>query len=91
MINSKMRSSPKMPKIGTKWWQGWSTLMTRFKSMSLDEQTIILEQSAQGGLRAREEMIESKEREAPQATSIQERVFLCHRMHEKGDFSCYNK
>jgi hypothetical protein len=31
--------------------------MTRFKSMSLDEHAMILEQSTQGALRAREEMI----------------------------------
>jgi hypothetical protein len=43
--------------------------MTRFKSMSLDEQETILEQSAQGALRAREEMIAAKVVEAPQVTS----------------------
>jgi hypothetical protein len=31
--------------------------MTMFKAMHLDEQATILEQSAQGALRAREEMI----------------------------------
>jgi hypothetical protein len=40
--------------------------MTRFKSMSLDEQVETLEQSAQGALRAREEIIAVETTEAPQ-------------------------
>jgi hypothetical protein len=56
--------------------------MTRFKSMSLDEQETILEQSAQGALRAREEMIvveaavpqvAAETTEIPQVTPVQDR------------------
>ena len=39
--------------------------MTRFKAMSLDEHVAILEQLAQGALRAREEMIATEAAEAP--------------------------
>jgi hypothetical protein len=47
--------------------------MTRFKSMSLDEQTVILEQTGQEALRAREEMIATKIAEIPLVAPIQER------------------
>jgi hypothetical protein len=40
--------------------------MTRFRAMILDEQTTILEQSAQGALRTREEMTVVEVAEAPQ-------------------------
>jgi hypothetical protein len=45
--------------------------MTRFKAMSLDEHTTILEQSAQVYLRAREEMIVIEVVEIPRVTSVQ--------------------
>jgi hypothetical protein len=43
--------------------------MTRFRSMSLDEQMAILEQSAQGALRAREEMVAAEVGESPQVAT----------------------
>jgi hypothetical protein len=45
------------------------TKMTKFKEMSLDEQAIILEQSTQGALRSREEIIAVKVEEAPQVVA----------------------
>jgi hypothetical protein len=49
--------------------------MTRFKAMSLDEQVETLEQSDQGALRAREEMIATETTEIPQAVLVQGRGF----------------
>jgi hypothetical protein len=59
-----------------KLWQGWTDpRMTRFKAMSLDEQVETLEQSAQGALRAREEMIATETTKIPQAVLVQGRGF----------------
>jgi hypothetical protein len=49
--------------------------ITRFKSMILDEQVTILEQSAQGALRAKEEMIAVEVAEAPLVAPLQDRGF----------------
>jgi hypothetical protein len=46
--------------------------MTKFKSMSLDEQAEIIEKSAQGALRAREEMVVAETTEIPLVALIQE-------------------
>jgi hypothetical protein len=48
--------------------------MNRFKAMSLDEQETILEKSAQGALRAKEEMVATKATEIPQVTMVQDRI-----------------
>jgi hypothetical protein len=49
--------------------------MTKFKAMSLDEQATTLEQSTQGTLRAREEMIATETTKILQAVPIQGRGF----------------
>jgi len=46
--------------------------MNRFRAMSLDEHMKILEQLAQGALRAREEMITTEATKAPLVVPIQE-------------------
>jgi hypothetical protein len=73
--------------------------MTRFKAMSLDEQKTILEQSGQGGLRAREEMIAvevakspqvaAETAEIPQVTPVQDRSSpMAQETHGRGGYSC---
>jgi hypothetical protein len=63
--------------------------MTRFKSMSLDEQATTLEQSSQGALREREERIASEAAEAPLIAPTQGRdIHLAQDVHGKGDCSC---
>jgi hypothetical protein len=71
--------------------------MTKFRAMSLDEQATIIEQSAQGALRAREEMIVVEVAEAPQVaaeaaeipwgTLVQDRSSPKLKMHGRGCYS----
>jgi hypothetical protein len=62
--------------------------MTRFKAMSLDEQTMILEQIGQEALRAREEMLAAEAAETPQVTPCKIEVPPRLRMHRRGGYSC---
>jgi hypothetical protein len=49
--------------------------MTKFKAMILDEKEAIIEQSAQGALRAREEMIVVKVAKSPQVALVQDKSY----------------
>jgi hypothetical protein len=69
MTSLKTMSSQKMISIGMNSLQGWDPKMTRFKSMSLDEKMVILEQSGQETLGAREEMIAAEVAESPQVAA----------------------
>jgi hypothetical protein len=62
--------------------------MTRFRAMSLDEQMMTIEKSAQEALRAREEIRAAKATEVPLVAPVQDRGFpMTQDAHGKGDFS----